>query len=769
MRNSDEFDSGPTLIGLRSGAPIFGGRYTLERELGRGGTGIVWLANDTSLDMPIALKFLPPEVASDDLALADLKRETKRCLVLTHPHIVRVYGWHEENGLAAISMEYIDGASLSKLRLQRDHWIFTPEEVRPWMKAACEALEYAHTEAKVVHRDIKPGNLMVNSAGVLKVCDFGIARSLGESRSRLTGGRVGESAGTPPYMSPQHRMGLRPSPADDVYGLGATLYELLTGKPPFYTGDISYQIETVVPPPMEERRGELGITDAAPIPPRWEAVVASCLEKDPIKRPQSMAQVWKRLEEPVIGAAVTPESQPQTQPAPKPAATCGDQAGDPAPRRLRPWRKAALAALVLFGLVTGAVIWQRQTVGTEDGGKAKIKAEEEKARVELEAARRAKEESDRKTREAETARLAAEEKAKLETAEAKRAKEEAAREAAKLAAREKAKAEQARAGAKMDVDIAPGVKMTFRWCPPGSFLMGSPAGEKAVIKAAGVEEWIYRDETPHQVTFRNGFWLAETEVTHGQWKAVMGSNLVEQARKALQDNTIYRLDGKKQTQRDYWGQTLATDPRSMLGSESDQVAMYYVNWQEAVDFCQKAGNRVAPGKAGFEMRLPTEAEWEYACRAGTKGMTYAGDFAIKGLNNAPGLDGIAWYGGNSSNGYEGRGWEVRWNREKQHPGVYAGPRRVGMKQANAWGLRDMLGNLGEWCADWYGTYPTGAVVEPTGPAKGDNRVSRGGSWGIIAANCRAAYRRSTAPGSRSHFLGFRPALIPSLVLSGSGN
>ena len=718
MPDFDDLDFAPTLIGLRSGARVFGGRYTLEREIGRGGAGVVWLANDTSLDMPVALKFLPPEVACDDLALADLKKETKRCLVLTHPHIVRVYGWHEENGLAAIAMEYIDGASLSKLRLQRENWVFTPEEVRPWLKSACEALEYAHGKARVVHRDVKPGNLMVDRHGELKVCDFGIARSLGESRSRLTGGRVGESAGTPPYMSPQHRMGMGPSPADDVYGLGATLYQLLTGKPPFYTGDISYQIENVVPPPMAKRREELGVTGAAPIPAEWETLVASCLEKNPARRPASAVEVWQRLDGPVPERRVERRAEPKREvekpvaakPARSPILVAGLIAG----------AVVAVAALGMGVMSHVAAMKKNQPGDRPPQSEVAAVKEREKAAViqtDLEAARREKEEAERKARATEAARVEAEKKAEADRAAAKAAKEERVkaveaarwereeadrkarevasaleeaqkmaeleRAAAKVAEEERLKAAEAarlasppKAGDRMVVEIAPGMQMAFRWCPPGTFTMGSPESEKARDN----------DETQHQVTLSKGFWLAETEVTQGQWKTIMKSN-----------------------------------PSRFKGS--DQLPVEWVSWDEAKEFLKKAQ---AP--AGMALRLPTEAEWEYACRAGTTG-PYAGELAE-----------MAWYIDNAG--------------DKTHP--------VGTKQANAWGLRDMHGNVLEWTRDWYGSYPAGELIDPGGPPSGVHRVPRGGLFSANATGCRAAYRFSFGPALRSRFyMGFRPALVPS--------
>lgn len=291
---SRDFDR--TLRGLRGGLPVFGGRFVLEKEIGRDGMGVVWLARDLKLERFVAIKFLPEAIANDDLALLDLKKETRRSLELTHPNIVRVHDWLEEDGLAGIAMEYIDGPSLSRIRIGRPSPAFQVDEVRPWLAAACAALEYAHGTARIVHRDIKPSNLMLTSSGVLKLCDFGIARSLGESLSRLTsGGRIGITSGSPPYMSPQHLLGMPPSVSDDIYSLGATFYELLTGKPPFYSGSIERQIESVVPPPMNERLRELQGEDVPAIPARWEALIAACLDKDPAKRPASAAAMFDWL------------------------------------------------------------------------------------------------------------------------------------------------------------------------------------------------------------------------------------------------------------------------------------------------------------------------------------------------------------------------------------------------------------------------------------------------------------------------------------------
>ncbi len=199
--------------------------------------GVVWLAHDEKLDREVALKFLPETVKLDVAILDDLKRETRKSLELTHPNIVRIYDFVDDEYAAAISMEYIDGATLSKMRVDREKKFFEPAELATWVRQICLALDHAHQEAKVVHRDLKPSNLMINSKGQAKIADFGIARSLSDSVSRMTQQKAA-SSGTLPYMSPQQLMGEVPSVPQDIYSLGATLYELLTGKPPFYEKDI---------------------------------------------------------------------------------------------------------------------------------------------------------------------------------------------------------------------------------------------------------------------------------------------------------------------------------------------------------------------------------------------------------------------------------------------------------------------------------------------------------------------------------------------------
>ena len=275
------------------GGQIVFGRYKLVKVLGRGGMGIVWLARDEELERDVALKFLPDLMVQDRTLLDQLKHETKRCLELTHPHIVRIYDFIHDERSGCISMEYIDGETLSNLQAGKEQRVFESDEIAGWITQLCEALDYAHNHARVIHRDLKPSNLMVNQRGELKVSDFGIARSLRDSVSRLTldQGR----SGTLVYMSPQQLNGERSTHLDDIYSLGATIYELLTSRPPFYTGNIDQQISERVAPSMTERRKELDIEPAL-VPAVWEDTVAASLAKDPSRRPQSAADVEQRLQ-----------------------------------------------------------------------------------------------------------------------------------------------------------------------------------------------------------------------------------------------------------------------------------------------------------------------------------------------------------------------------------------------------------------------------------------------------------------------------------------
>ena len=394
----DELSLGQTVRGFASGQKLFG-RYILKSILGRGGMGIVWRATDEQLERDVALKFLPDLIVHDRAVLDDLKRETKRCLELTHYNIVRIYDFAQDGQSACISMEYVDGETLSARRIDHPNKVFEADELSPIVVDLCEALDYAHTRAKIVHRDLKPANLMLNSKGVLKITDFGIARSLSDSVSMLT---TTASSGTLLYMSPQQLDGERPSPLDDIYSVGATIYELLASKPPFFSGGIERQIREKPPVAMAMRRQDLEITSTVQIPEHWERTVAACLAKNPADRPQSASELATRFRDktpPPVSASVlsapvaqtvstvppasstpsppVPTTSPPTDPATSPAAAVSS-AAQPPPRKAisKPLLLAGAACLVvmLSALLVYFFSGRSSNIRTEQQSRASIAA-----------------------------------------------------------------------------------------------------------------------------------------------------------------------------------------------------------------------------------------------------------------------------------------------------------------------------------------------------------------------------------------------------------
>ncbi|MEZ5939754.1 MAG: formylglycine-generating enzyme family protein [Planctomycetaceae bacterium] len=261
--------------------------------------------------------------------------------------------------------------------------------------------------------------------------------------------------------------------------------------------------------------------------------------------------------------------------------------------------------------------------------------------------------------------------------------------------------------------IDPKLAVKLRWIPPGRFMMGSPKGEPG--------RWDGEFE-PHLVEVPSGFWLFETPVTQALWEWVMGND----------------------------------SNKSKFRSADRPVES--VSWHDCRTFCSALSDVVnSSDTARLEVALPSEAEWEYACRAGTSEATYAGSIEILGDANAPVLDDISWYGGNSNvafeleNGQDASDWLN--NRQHGDKGGKSGTHRVKEKAPNPWGLYDMLGNVYEWCSD-VGRMPGESVPDQFDEASA-YRVIRGGSWRSSAQGVRAAFRVWYSPGSRDSSLGFR--------------
>ena len=260
---------------MSSNMPIVNDRYRVERSVGRGGMAEVFLAHDLLLDRPVALKVLFPEYANDPNFVERFRREAQSAAGLTHPNIVAVYDWGKVNNTYFIAMEFVQGRTLASI---------LKEKLRLTARQACDvavdvasALGFAH-ENGVVHRDIKPGNILIGSTGQVKVADFGIARALGSAvEEGLT--QTGSVMGTATYLSPEQAQGSQPDPRSDIYSLGVMMYEMVAGRAPFI-GDnavgVAYQQVHGVPPALSEF-----VSD---IPREFEAIVAKCMAKSAERR-----------------------------------------------------------------------------------------------------------------------------------------------------------------------------------------------------------------------------------------------------------------------------------------------------------------------------------------------------------------------------------------------------------------------------------------------------------------------------------------------------
>src|SRR5205823_7167050 len=274
---------------------LLGGRYELDGVVGRGGMAEVYRARDIRLDRIVAIKTLRADLARDQTFQARFRREAQSAASLNHPSIVAVYDTGEDmtSGVPVpyIVMEYVDGRTVRDL-LQEGHRLL-PERSLEIIDGVLRALDYSH-QAGIVHRDIKPGNVMVTRNGDVKVMDFGIARAMSDAQATMT--QTAQVIGTAQYLSPEQARGERVDSRSDLYSTGCLLYELLTGRPPF-TGDspvaIAYQHvrENPVPPSRVD-----------PEVPQWaDAIVLRAMAKDPRDRYQSATEMRQDIQRAASG------------------------------------------------------------------------------------------------------------------------------------------------------------------------------------------------------------------------------------------------------------------------------------------------------------------------------------------------------------------------------------------------------------------------------------------------------------------------------------
>jgi serine/threonine protein kinase len=263
------------------------GRYDLEGRLGAGGMSTVFLARDRVLERPVAVKLLAEHLSDDDAFVARFRREALAAARLQHPNIVQVFdsGEDDQSGRHFIVMEYVNGPSCADMLRERD--VLGVEETVSIVRDACHGLDYAH-RAGVVHRDVKPGNLLISDdSGSLKLADFGIAKAA--EQTRIT--QVGAVLGTAAYLSPEQATGEEAGPASDIYSLGVCAYQFLAGRLP-------YEYSSLTELALKQQNDEvLPITASRPeVPPALDMAIRRCLERDPAMRYASAVELAKGLE-----------------------------------------------------------------------------------------------------------------------------------------------------------------------------------------------------------------------------------------------------------------------------------------------------------------------------------------------------------------------------------------------------------------------------------------------------------------------------------------
>jgi len=603
------------------------GRYQITGRLGEGGMGTVYQGIDPMIGRTVAIKTILQERLGSpkeaDQLRKRLMREARAAGSLAHPNIVTVFDAGEEAGVTYIVMELIQGSTLAAMLPDTRTLLPTPLALGI-LAGAAAGLDFAHSRG-VVHRDVKPSNIMIQADGTVKLADFGIARLV----KATTIAMPGSVSGTLLFMSPEQLCGKEATARSDQYSLAVVAWILLTGSRPFDGGQLAALMQKIL---QEEPPHSSNLNPAA------DGVLRRALAKDPEARFPSCITFLAALRD-----ACTP----------KPAA------------RAETGRKQRRSLLVAGGvaaclLVGAGIAWRLRPPGLEPGRpEQKTNAISPAPMVSSPAV-------------ATQPQVTPPEQAPAASGKASTVKAQPAGNRPDTSPSRAAGTAPTGAGVRPqssganESKINPKDGLTYIWIPPGTFQMGCSPGDS---------ECPENQKPVHQVTISRGFWMGQTEVTQEAWQRIMG-----------------------------------TTPSSFKGAERPVESM---SWDEAKNYCQIVG-----------MRLPTEAEWEYAARAGSSQDPY-GD-----------LDQIAWYAGNSG--------------KMAHP--------VGTKQANPWGLHDMLGNVWEWVADWFAApYPDGSATDPKGPASGKVRTIRGGAWSMVRRNAHASFRGGPGPMIPANHIGFRCA------------
>jgi formylglycine-generating enzyme required for sulfatase activity/tRNA A-37 threonylcarbamoyl transferase component Bud32/ribosomal protein S27E len=768
----------------------FGARYEVLESLGHGGMGAIYKARQKQPSRLVVLKvMLNGRFASRRYRLR-FEREAQAVARLKHPGIVSVYEYGEVNGQPYFTMEYVEGCNVKEYVLRHS---LDKRQICELLTKTCKSVAYAHQRG-VIHRDIKPTNILVDGEGNPRLLDFGLARlagDLGEEHGQMT--EAGEVMGTPSYMSPEQTLG-RAEELDirtDVYSLGVLFYELLTDTLPYRTDRTR---------PLESLRTIREFVPKVPsvINPRidgdLDSIVMKCIEKERDLRYQSAVELSEDIGRYLRGQPV--EARPST--------TFYHL------RKLL-WRHKSVVlpmfALVLVIMALTAVFVSRVSRAQKEAQRAALDADAATVRsrdkqqklvhfiMDLQSVRRRAETllAEGRWEDAYRMALVAEEElppeaglagfgAEVRTTIASSTAEEAKKVSGLIEslafqdARERIQRLRDLAG-RLDLpalgdqmdEAAKGFdeaswQSLFRYiqqskrsaralqkflveCPGNSHagearqLLGKLIGEtRFSVWPFDADEAVRRQKLTAKVleipvdfslTLPGGGQANFTLVPAGEFimgcsREGSGFNADQEPEHPVRLTDPVYMSVTEVTCEQFeaaTGRALALSRRP-AGAVNAPAA---VSWEDAQLFCTKLSAR---NKDRLAIRLPTEAEWEYACRAGSEGLYGFGD--DPGLLQLPDA---AWYAADSQG--------------QAHP--------VGLKKANAWGLRDMHGNMLEWCADWYDAryYLSSPLQNPDGSPAGAYKTLRGGSWSDAPEELRSAYRKAAPPDSVRPTYGFR--------------
>jgi len=669
-------------------------RYRLLKLLGAGGMGAVYQAEHGVMRRLVALKVINREYTSNRAAAERFQREIRAAAQLHHPNIVAAYDAEQAGETHFLVMEYIDGVNLAQLVAEKG--LLPVAEACEYVRQAALGLHHAH-ERGMVHRDVKPHNLIRSADGVVKLLDFGLASVVECGEGQLTG--TNAIMGTPDYIAPEQAENTHAADArSDIYSLGCTLYHLLTGRPPFtYPSTLLKLVahREEAPAPVRAVRPD--------VPEELAAVLSRMMAKAPVDRYQTAAEV---------AAALAPFADATALPRPRPKS------------RRRLWVAAAVAAVCMAGLAAAvaAVVVHIQT----DQGEVTIQTDDPNIEVVVTKGGKMVRIFDPQSKQ--TWQLDPE-KFELSMAEQPDGLNIALDGKTPFILKRKdgkLLVTVTRGPATAPAEITNSIGMKLKLIKPGTFTMGSPKEEEGREDIEGPQ---------HEVEITKAFYMGAYPVTKGQFAAfVKDDGYQTDAEKDGKPFYAFDLATAKWVQKPYtW--------RNPGFPQGDDHPVVGVSWNDATAFCAWLSR-----KDGKTYELPTEAEWEYACRAGTKTRFWCGDTDASLQGNANIAD------ASLKEKSPGATWAVAWDDG------FAFTSPVGAFKANPWGLYDMHGNVWQWCADGYDKYQEGSIKDPKDKERSNLRVLRGGSWLDGPRSCRSAYRFDYDPAPRLDLDGFRVAL-----------